>query len=276
MTDPKPFDALVIGRSGVDVYPLQTGVGLEHVETFGKFLGGSAANVAVAAARLGNRTALISGVGQDPFGRFVRAESDALAVTARRAIIAVPPLLVHAIRFEPQLPPGRFQLVQRMPMGILYKVSAVYDTPFWRHDGLTGQAVSDTGPGRTTFDTSPPNESLGVLLAFVGANDARAWQGRPSAQLFDAVLHSFARYFGDRALHPRSQAIMAWPLDPWSLGGPTAYTTPGVLSEYGPVLARPVGRLHWAGTETATYWRGYMDGAVSSGERAAREVLAAL
>ena len=206
----------------------------------------------------------------------MRAESDALAVTARRAIIAVPPLLVHAIRFEPQLPPGRFQLVQRMPMGILYKVSAVYETPFWRHDGLTGQAVSDTGPGRTTFDTSPPNESLGVLLAFVGANDARAWQGRPSAQLFDAVLHSFARYFGDRALHPRSQAIMAWPLDPWSLGGPTAYTTPGVLSEYGPFLARPVGRLHWAGTETATYWRGYMDGAVSSGERAAQEALAAL
>jgi len=195
-------------------------------------------------------------------GRFVRAESDALAVTAQRAIIAVPPLLVHAIQFEPQLPPGRFQLVQRMPMGILYKVSAVYDAPFWRRDGLTGQAVSDTGPGRTTFDTSPPN--------------ARAWQARPAAQLFDAVLHSFARYFGDRALHPRSQAIMAWPLDPWSLGGPTAFMPPGVLSEYGPALARPVGRLHWAGTETATYWRGYMDGAVSSGERAAKEVLAAL
>jgi len=80
LTDPKPFDALVIGRSGVDVYPLQTGVGLEHVETFGKFLGGSAANVAVAAARLGNRTALISGVGQDPFGRFVRAELSRLGV----------------------------------------------------------------------------------------------------------------------------------------------------------------------------------------------------
>ncbi|MDT5192271.1 MAG: 5-dehydro-2-deoxygluconokinase, partial [Mycobacterium sp.] len=74
MTDSQPYDALVIGRSGVDVYPLQTGVGLEHVKTFGKFLGGSAANVAVAAARLGNRSALISGVGDDPFGRFVRAE----------------------------------------------------------------------------------------------------------------------------------------------------------------------------------------------------------
>lgn len=80
MTDSQPYDALVIGRSGVDVYPLQTGVGLEHVTSFGKFLGGSAANVSVAAARLGNRSALISGVGDDPFGRFVRAELSRLGV----------------------------------------------------------------------------------------------------------------------------------------------------------------------------------------------------
>ncbi|MDT5104293.1 MAG: 5-dehydro-2-deoxygluconokinase [Mycobacterium sp.] len=80
MTDSQPYDALVIGRSGVDLYPLQTGVGLEHVESFGRFLGGSAANVAVAAARLGNRSALISGVGDDPFGRFVRAELANLGV----------------------------------------------------------------------------------------------------------------------------------------------------------------------------------------------------
>jgi 5-dehydro-2-deoxygluconokinase len=86
LTDSKPFDALVMGRSGVDIYPLQTGVGLEHVESFGKFLGGSAANVAVAAARLGNRSALISGVGDDPFGRFVRAELAELGVDNRYVI----------------------------------------------------------------------------------------------------------------------------------------------------------------------------------------------
>ena len=79
----EPFDVVAIGRSGVDVYPLQTGVGLEDVETFGKFLGGSAANVAVAAARLGNRTALVSGVGDDPFGKFVKAELARLGVDNR-------------------------------------------------------------------------------------------------------------------------------------------------------------------------------------------------
>jgi 5-dehydro-2-deoxygluconokinase len=80
LTSTQPFDVLAIGRSGVDIYPLQIGVGLEHVESFGKFLGGSAANVAVAAARLGNRTALISGVGADPFGTFVRNSLTELGV----------------------------------------------------------------------------------------------------------------------------------------------------------------------------------------------------
>ncbi|ART69171.1 5-dehydro-2-deoxygluconokinase [Mycobacterium dioxanotrophicus] len=85
MTDTpnQAFDVVAIGRSGVDVYPLQVGVGLEHVESLGKFLGGSAANVSVAAARLGNRAALISGVGADPFGRFVRNELARLGVDNR-------------------------------------------------------------------------------------------------------------------------------------------------------------------------------------------------
>jgi 5-dehydro-2-deoxygluconokinase len=67
LTEPasQAFDVLAIGRSGVDIYPLQIGVGLEEVESFGKFLGGSAANVSLATARLGTRTALISGVGAD-------------------------------------------------------------------------------------------------------------------------------------------------------------------------------------------------------------------
>ena len=83
MSNPQPFDVLAIGRCGVDIYPLQIGVGLADVDTFGKFLGGSAANVTVAAARLGDRAALISGVGDDPFGRFVRDELADLGVDNR-------------------------------------------------------------------------------------------------------------------------------------------------------------------------------------------------
>jgi 5-dehydro-2-deoxygluconokinase len=108
LTDSQPYDALVIGRSGVDIYPLQTGVGLEHVESFGKFLGGSAANVAVAAARLGNRSALISGVGDDPFGRFVRAELANLGVD--NAYVSIHDEYPTPVTFCEIFPPDHFPL----------------------------------------------------------------------------------------------------------------------------------------------------------------------
>ncbi|MFI2210977.1 5-dehydro-2-deoxygluconokinase [Streptomyces sp. NPDC020141] len=69
--DPQPYDVITMGRIGVDLYPLRTGVPLAQVDTFGKFLGGSASNVAVAAARLGRRTALITRTGQDAFGDYL-------------------------------------------------------------------------------------------------------------------------------------------------------------------------------------------------------------
>jgi 5-dehydro-2-deoxygluconokinase len=104
----EPFDVLAIGRSGVDIYPLQIGVGLEEVESFGKFLGGSAANVTVAAARLGNRAALISGVGDDPFGRFVRNELARLGVDNR--YVATHDAFPTPVTFCEIFPPDDFPL----------------------------------------------------------------------------------------------------------------------------------------------------------------------
>jgi 5-dehydro-2-deoxygluconokinase len=108
LTSTDPFDVIAIGRSGVDVYPLQTGVGLEDVESFGKFLGGSAANVAVAAARLGNRTALITGVGADPFGRYVRGELSRLGVDDR--FVATHDEYPTPVTFCEIFPPDHFPL----------------------------------------------------------------------------------------------------------------------------------------------------------------------
>ncbi len=102
------FDVLAIGRSGVDIYPHQIGVGLEEVESFGKFLGGSAANVAVAAARLGRRSALISGTGDDAFGRFVRAELARLGVDNRS--VRVDEQYATPVTFCEIFPPDDFPL----------------------------------------------------------------------------------------------------------------------------------------------------------------------
>ncbi|WP_369135927.1 5-dehydro-2-deoxygluconokinase [Modestobacter sp. I12A-02662] len=102
------LDVLAVGRCGVDVYPQQIGVGLEDVETFGKFLGGSAANVAVAAARLGHPVGLVSGVGDDPFGRFVRRALGDLGVDDRYVI--VDPEHPTPVTFCEIFPPDDFPL----------------------------------------------------------------------------------------------------------------------------------------------------------------------
>ena len=204
-------------------------------------------------------------------------ESDRVTVRARRAIVTILPALTAAIDFSPALPGPRAQLIQRMPHGTLIKAEALYDRPFWRDSGLSGQALSDTGPARTTFDNSPPDGRPGVLFGFIGGHDARVWMQRSARARRAAVLENFATYFGDRARRPRSYIEDDSAADePWIRGCPTAVLPPGVLSDFGPAIRARIGRVHWAGSETSTFWYGYMDGAVRSGERAAREVLAKL
>ncbi len=157
------------------------------------------------------------------------------------------------------------------------KVEAVYPTPFWRAAGLTGQWVSTDGPIKFGFDNSPPDGSLGVLAGFVGGDEHRTWSAKSFAERRAGVLQQMAFVLGDqRALTPSDYFDMDWTNEQWSRGGPTALCGPGTLTGYGPALAAPVGRIHWAGTETSDFWQGYMDGAVRSGERAAAEVLSAL
>lgn len=202
--------------------------------------------------------------------------SDALTVTAKQAVVAVPPPLAARIDYEPLLPAARDLLTQRLAMGALMKVEAVYPTPFWRDKKLTGQFLTVGGPVGYSFDNSPPDGSPGVLAGFVGGAQNLKWGPMSLAERRGAVLAQYARLFGDaRFLTPTEYFEMDWTLEQWSRGGPTAVAGPGTITGYGPALRAPVGRIHWAGTETADYWTGYMDGAVRSGERAAAEVAAA-
>jgi monoamine oxidase len=242
-----------------------------------RFVGGSQRVAIEAARRLGRRVLL----GQ-PVRRIVqsrggaRVETDSYSLSAKRVIVTVPPALRTSIRYEPQLPPLQAQLAQRFPMGTVYKVQATYDRPFWRESGLTGQATSDTGPVKITFDNSPPDGGPGVLMGFIEGEEGRRAFGLTATQRRDAVLESFARYFGEPARSPTGYVEKSWAQELYTGGCYGGYLAPGVLSDFGPAIRQPHGRVHWAGTETSTYWAGYMDGAVRSGERVAREVLAAL
>src|SRR5262252_5872013 len=206
----------------------------------------------------------------------VVAHSAAGAVTGRRAVVAAPPALAGRIGYDPPLPADRDQLTQAAPMGSVIKCLAAYDEPFWRQAGYNGQATSDGPAARVTFDTGPPDGSPGVLLGFVTGAEARRLARAGPVQRRAEVLASFARYFGPAATRPADYAEHDWTADPWTRGCYGAHFPPGTWTQFGPALRRPVGLLHWAGTETATSWSGYMDGAVQSGERAAAEVLEAL
>jgi monoamine oxidase len=239
-----------------------------------RFEGGSELICRRLARRLGARVKLRTPVSRIVVGRGgVRVESRRYVVTARRVIVAVPPVLAGRIRYSPGLPSSRRQLTRMMRQGTLLKVTAVYDRPFWRHAGLNGTALSLNGPVNFTYDDSPPDGSPGVLFGFVGGDEARSHRRRSMADRRAAVLKNFANYFGAPALRPRAYFETDWPGAKWSRGGPVGIAGPGLLLAHGPALREPVGRIHWAGTETSTYWNGYMDGAVRSGKRAAREVL---
>ena len=239
-----------------------------------RFEGGSQVICKRVARRLGRSVILntpVHRIVQDRHG--VTVHSERADVRAKRVIVAVPPVLTGKIRYEPGLPTERVELIERFPQGNLTKVTAVYDRPFWRDDGLTGQVVSTRRPVNVTFDDSPPDGGRGVVFGFVGGDSSREFLAMPSSERRAAVLENFVEYFGGQAARPNEYIETVWKREEWTRGCPVAIAGPNTLSVHGAALREPVGRIHWAGTETSNYWAGYMDGAVRSGERAAAEVL---
>jgi monoamine oxidase len=208
-------------------------------------------------------------------GDDVLVEGDRILSSAEAVIVTVPPALRGRIEYVPALPPMHDGLSMRMPMGAVIKCHAVYEAPFWREAGLNGRAESDNGPCRVTCDNSPQGDEGGVLSGFILGSDARAWGSRPAAEREQAVLGCLARYFGEEARTPLGYSELDWGAEVYSRGGYAGLPQPGLLVDHGPALREPVGRIHWAGTETAAEWTGYMEGAVESGRRAAQEVLLA-
>jgi monoamine oxidase len=242
-----------------------------------RFVGGSQTVAIRLADRLGDAVRLgapVRRVEHSDTGVVVHADGE--RVSGRRAIVAVPPTLAGRIAYDPPLPGHRDQMTQRIPQGTVIKTMSVYDRPFWREDGLSGMALSDVGPAKLTFDNSPPDGSPGVLLGFLEGERARRLGRLDPAERRRKVVDGLARLFGPRAARPERYIERSWADEEWTRGCYGCYFPPGGWTSYGDALRTPIGPLHWAGAETGTRWSGYMDGAVQSGERAAREVLAAL
>ena len=242
-----------------------------------RYVGGSGLIPLRMADALGDRVALNAPVRRiSQTDSAVEVATDRGTVQAKQVIVAVPPPLALGIDWSPVLPARRHQLLRNMPMGQLMKCDAVYEKPFWRDKGLSGSGVATYGAVRAMFDNSPEDAAVGVLLGFVGGSTWETYGRMPLTERRAAVLKGFALFVGDEALNPIEYVEHDWTLDEWTMGSPIASPTPGAITAFGSTIREPVGRVHWAGTETATYWSGFMDGAVRAGERAATEVGALL
>lgn len=259
----------VNGAGGVDAL-LDTEGGAQH----DRFEGGALGIAERMADELGERVICgspVERVAADGDG--VTVSGPATTVRARQAIVALPPPLCAAIEFEPELPTARRSLNEIWRMGALTKCFAIYDEPFWREDGASGEAVSDESIASLTFDVSPPDGSCGVLLGFVGGDDARAHAAMSEADGRAAVLKGMSRLYGERASNPEAWTQRMWSAERWIGGGPVAIAPPGALFSDGRALRESVGRVHWAGTESAPRWGGYIEGAIVAGELAAEQAL---
>ncbi len=226
------------------------------------------------AERLAEAVVYESPVGEiDQTGKgSVKVRSDRLHVTCKRVVVALPPVLAWRIEYRPPLPQPKDRLLRSLLPGNAVKFHAVYPSPFWRSDGLCGQAGSPDLPVSFTFDNSPPDGSCGILVAFAEGRHAATLSRLDPPDRRTTVLGALREYFGPEASRPSEFLERDWGEEIWTRGCYAAHAPTGVLTRFGQELRSPHGAVHFAGSETATVWTGYMEGALESGERAATEV----
>ncbi|CAH1793816.1 unnamed protein product [Owenia fusiformis] len=203
-------------------------------------------------------------------------------VQCNRAIIAIPPMQSGRILHEPDLPCYKRELYQRMPVGHIIKFIVIYKNAFWRDQGFSGEIVChggptqmegcDSGPLGVLFDCTSPGGTPG-LVGFISGKQAIQWANRTEDERKSAVLKSLVEYFGPEA----DQCVMYmekdWGKESYNGGCPVSTVGPGAMTYFASGLRRPFGRLHYAGTESATQWCGFLNGAIQAGHRAAVEVM---
>jgi monoamine oxidase len=239
--------------------------------------GGSQVVPLAMAKALGPRVRLNAPVHSIKQGRAgVTVSAAGVTVHAKRVVVAVPPAVAREIHFSPALPAAKQKVLARFTGGDMIKAQLIYPTPWWRAKGLSGQIVVTAGPIGVTYDNTPESGAPGVILGFIGGSAAKRFRTLDPAARKQACIDELAATLGEEARTDADYFDMDWLAEPWTRGCPTGSMPPGVMSRYGHQLRPALGRIHWAGTETADFWTGYMDGAVRSGERAAKEVGALL
>jgi monoamine oxidase len=256
---------------------LRSAGGLDYLMTVkggaldGKLAGGMHQIAAAMARELGDRVVLAAParrIVQDDAG--VRVVTDKGDFTARHVIVAAPPAAAGRIAFEPPLPAARDGLHQRMPVGAIIKVIVAYRAPFWRRLGFSGQVATDDDVVGLVMEDAPDGATP-ALLCFIEGDHAVEMSAAGKDERQRRVIASLVRFFGPEAADVLAYEDNDWQIEPFSHGY-VGHMPPGVMTRFGAALREPVGRIHWASSETAVEWAGYIEGGLRSGARAAQEV----
>ncbi len=257
---------------------LRSNGGLDHLmnveggATDAKFKGGAhqlARNMADALGGCIVLSAPVRAVAQGARGVAVTTDKDVFE--ADDVIVAMPPAMCQRIDFGTGISVKRAALQQRLPQGAIIKVHVAYKEPFWRHNGYSGQiATNDKVLGITMEDTQENGPAM--MIGFVEGRHAFELSAMGSNERRARVMDCLADMFGPQANDAIGYAEKDWLADEWARGY-VGVMPPGLLTQFGEALRAPCGRIHWAGSETAEHWFGYMEGALLSGARAADEVL---
>ena len=192
-------------------------------------------------------------------------------IRAKHCIIALSPNLAGRIHYEPALPNLRDQLTQRMPGGCVYKIHIFYKKNFWRKSKFSGEVISLKGPISLVYDKS--YDGLNCLVAFVAGSTARNWSKKSKEERKTEALKQLEDLFNTKdASKPLNYVEMDWTGEKYSRGCYFCVATPGTISECGEALRKSIGPIHFAGSETAINYFGYMEGALDAGIRVANEV----
>jgi putrescine oxidase len=208
-------------------------------------------------------------------GTPVTVWSDRLTVRAKDVVVAVPPNLYSRISFEPPLPRLQHQMHQHQSLGLVIKVHAVYETPFWRDKGLSGTGFGAHELSQEVYDNTNHGDPRGTLVGFVSDERADELFGLPAEERRRLILESLSHYLGEEALHPVVYYESDFGSEEWTRGAYAASYDLGGLHRYGAHQRTPVGPIRWACSDLAAEGYQHVDGALRQGRLAAAEVLGA-
>jgi putrescine oxidase len=213
--------------------------------------------------------------GDNTGGHTVTAVSERATVNARFVIMAVPPNLYSRVSFNPPLPRRQHQMHQHQSLGLVIKVHAVYSSPFWREDGLSGTCFGAGALVQEVYDNTNHEDARGTLVGFVSDEKADAMFELSAEDRRRAILESIAGFLGDKALEPEVYYESDWGAEEWTRGAYAASYDLGGLHRYGKDQHAPVGPIYWSCSDLAAEGYQHVDGAVRMGRHTAARIVAA-